>query len=131
MKTKDGCPPLYARNRNSVVSATPFGEQSTMEKEEVSKEEKRRLKKEQKEKVKMEKCPMDRVLMGRYLRSKQRTKERCRESMFVLLDCLNCRKRKRREFAERRDRECAGMTEEQKKEWMQQQKDEGSVSASL
>ena len=84
MKTKDGCPPLYARNRNSVDSATPFWEQSTMEKEEVSKEEKRRLKKEQKEKVKMEKCPMDRVLMSRYLRSKQRTKERCRESMFVL-----------------------------------------------
>ena len=57
-----------------------------MEKEEVSKEEKRRLKKEQKEKVKQEKWLMDRVMMGRYLRSKQRTKERCRESMFALLD---------------------------------------------
>ncbi|KAK8833602.1 hypothetical protein WA577_001534, partial [Blastocystis sp. JDR] len=52
--------------------------------------------------------------MEKYLRSKQRTKERCRESI----------KRKRREFAERRDRECSGMTEEQKKEWMQQQRDE-------
>lgn len=55
-----------------------------MEKEEVSKEEKRRLKKEQKEKVKQEKWFFDRVIMHRYQRAKQRVKERCRESMFIV-----------------------------------------------
>lgn len=36
---------------------------------------------------------------------------------------IEYRKKKRREFAQMRDKECEGMTEEQKQEWMQQQKD--------
>ena len=34
------------------------------------------------------------------------------------------RKRKRREFAQRRDKECEGMTEAERKEWMDKQKEE-------
>ena len=40
---------------------------------------------------------------------------------------MKYRKKKRREFAEKRDRECEGMTEEEKKEWIAKQRNEGKI----
>lgn len=47
--------------------------------------------------------------------------------MYQLDGILIDRKKRRREFAERRDKECEGMTEEQKQEWIQKQKDESNT----
>ena len=53
-------------------------------------------------------------------------KERTRQSMYGFYMMKSClRKRKRREFAERRDRECEGMTPEERSRWIDMQKEEG------
>lgn len=67
----------------------------------------------------------DVVIPSRFEHIKQKTKARTRESMYGNFRLVHdCRKRKRREFALLRDKECEGMTVEEKQAWMDKKKEE-------